>query len=53
VRGIDYTYIPNMVDVSNMSEHFQKSHPHCKQVHNKCAKFEECHPRGKRGVDYT
>jgi hypothetical protein len=29
------------------------SHAHLQCVHNNCAKFEECHPNGVRGADYT
>jgi hypothetical protein len=30
-----------------------KSHAHLQCVHNTSAKFEECQPKGVRGVDYT
>jgi hypothetical protein len=32
---------------------FKKSHAHFQCVHNKCAEFGECQPKGVREVDYT
>jgi hypothetical protein len=31
----------------------KKSNAHLQCVHNNCAKFEECQPKGVNGVDYT
>jgi hypothetical protein len=32
---------------------FKKSHAHLQCVYNKCARFEECQPKGVGGVHYT
>jgi hypothetical protein len=44
----NYTQIFQIVSVP-----FQKSHAHLQYAHNNCARFEECRPKGVRGVDYT
>jgi hypothetical protein len=31
----------------------KNSHAHLQRVHNNCARFEECQPKGAGGFDYT
>jgi hypothetical protein len=40
-------------NISCFQWEYKKSHAHLQCVHNNCARFEECQPKGVKGVDYT